>query len=287
MEAAVCITSQGVPCRLRLAGVIVLNTHLNDMNAAPESNEDQAEPRNARLYRMKVGHHVCPYGLKARHLLEKQGYAVEDYPLLTREEVDAFKARHTVKTTPQIFIGDERVGGYDDLRAHFQLKATSKDKTSYRPIIALFGMALCMAVAISSMSVTGLLSGSTLSLFVAISMCLLALQKLQDVESFSSMFLGYDLLARRWVPYSYLYPFLEGGAGILMLAGVLVWLAAPVALLIGSIGALSVFKAVYIEKRELKCACVGGSNNVPLGFVSLVENIGMVLMAVWMLVSMV
>ena len=236
---------------------------------------------------MKIGHHVCPYGLKARHLLEKQGYAVEDYPLLTREEVDAFKARHTVKTTPQIFIGDERVGGYDDLRAHFQLKATSKDKTSYRPIIALFGMALCMAVAISSMSVTGLLSGSTLSLFVAISMCLLALQKLQDVESFSSMFLGYDLLARRWVPYSYLYPFLEGGAGILMLAGVLVWLAAPVALLIGSIGALSVFKAVYIEKRELKCACVGGSNNVPLGFVSLVENIGMVLMAVWMLVSMV
>jgi hypothetical protein len=45
-----------------------------------------------------------------------------------------------------------------------------------------------------------------------------------------------------------------------------------------------VFKAVYIDKRELKCACVGGDSNVPLGFVSLTENVMMVAMAVWMLV---
>ena len=36
------------------------------------------------------------------------------------------------------------------------------------------------------------------------------------------------------------------------------------------------FKAVYIDKRELKCACVGGSSNVPLGFVSLTENLMMI-----------
>jgi hypothetical protein len=47
-----------------------------------------------------------------------------------------------------------------------------------------------------------------------------------------------------------------------------------------------VFKAVYIDKRQLKCACVGGSSNVPLGFVSLTENLGMVAMGVWMLVGM-
>ena len=51
---------------------------------------------------------------------------------------------------------------------------------------------------------------------------------------------------------------------------------------IGSVGAMSVFKAVYIDKRELKCACVGGSSNVPLGFVSLTENLMMIAMAVWM-----
>ena len=61
--------------------------------------------------------------------------------------------------------------------------------------------------------------------FISISMCLLAVQKLQDVESFSTMFLNYDLLARRWVRYGYLYPFGEAFAGILMVAGALTWLS--------------------------------------------------------------
>jgi hypothetical protein len=114
-------------------------------------------------------------------------------------------------------------------------------------------------------------------------MTVLALLKLQDVEKFSTMFLNYDLLARRWVRYGYVYPFAEALSGVLMIAGVLTWLSAPVALFIGTVGAVSVFKAVYIEKRELKCACVGGSSNVPLGFVSLTENLMMIAMAIWML----
>lgn len=85
------------------------------------------------------------------------------------------------------------------------------------------------------------------------------------------------------LPYSRIYPFAEGLAGVLMAAGALNWLSIPVALFIGSVGAASVFKAVYIDKRELKCACVGGDSNVPLGFVSLTENVMMVAMALWML----
>ena len=118
--------------------------------------------------------------------------------------------------------------------------------------------------------------------FIAFSMAILALLKLQNVESFATMFLNYDLLAKRWVPYSYIYPFAEGLAGILMIAGALTWLSVPIALVIGTIGAVSVFKAVYLDRRELKCACVGGSSNVPLGFVSLTENLMMIGMALWM-----
>lgn len=67
-----------------------------------------------------------------------------------------------------------------------------------------------------------------------------------------------------------------------MVAGARVWISVPIALVIGSIGALSVFKAVYIDKRELKCACVGGSPNVPHGFVSLTENVMMIFMGLLM-----
>jgi hypothetical protein len=97
------------------------------------------------------------------------------------------------------------------------------------------------------------------------------------------MFLNYDLLAQTWVPYAYAYPFLETGAGFLMLAGLLPWLSGPVALAIGAIGAWSVFRAVFIRKRQLKCACVGGNSNVPLGFVSLTENLVMMAMGLFTL----
>jgi hypothetical protein len=141
--------------------------------------------------------------------------------------------------------------------------------------------------ALLAMAVSYAVSGSVFTVraaewFIGMSMVVLALLKLQNVESFATMFLNYDLLAKRWVPYSYIYPFAEGLAGVLMVAGALKWLSVPVALFIGTVGAVSVFKAVYVDKRELKCACVGGSSNVPLGFISLTENLMMIVMAVWM-----
>ena len=243
-------------------------------------------PRHAILYRMVMPTHICPYGLKARDLLRRKGYVVEDHPLRTRAETDAFKAEHGVKTTPQVFIDGERVGGYDDLRRFFGLRVADPGATSYRPVVALFVMTALMALAASQAVYATPFTMRAVQWFVAFSMAVLALLKLQNVESFATMFLNYDLLARRWGPYSYVYPFAEGLAGVLMIAGVATWLSAPVALFIGGVGAVSVVKAVYIDRRELKCACVGGASNVPLGFLSLTENLMMIGMAVWMVVKM-
>lgn len=242
--------------------------------------------KTATIHRMVMPDHICPYGLKALHLLKSRGFAVEDHWLRSREETDAFKAEQGVKTTPQIFIDRQRIGGYDDLRRHLGLHVPDPDATSYRPVAALFGMTAAMALAMGVAVYGTVLHTAVAGWFIALSMCVLALLKLQDVGRFSTMFLNYDLLARRWVPYASLYPFAEGLAGVLMLSGRLTWFSAPLALFIGSIGAVSVFKAVYVEKRSLKCACVGGSSNVPLGFVSLVENLMMIGMAAWMLATM-
>lgn len=228
--------------------------------------------------------HVCPYGLKSRDLLERKGYRVEDHHLESRDETDAFMAEHDVETTPQTFIGGRRIGGYDDLRVHFELDPPpdQQSDTSYTPVIAIFSVAFLLALGLSWHQYQTILTLRALEWFVSLSMTILAIQKLQDVESFSTMFLNYDLLARRWVRYAKIYPFCEALAGILMTAGALVWISAPVSLFIGTVGAISIFKAVYIEKRELKCACVGGSSSVPLGFVSLTESLMMMLMGLWM-----
>ena len=247
------------------------------------SAQNPTPRKTAVLHRMVMPDHICPYGQKSLWLLRRKGYAVQDHHLKTREETDAFKAVHGVKTTPQTFIDGVRIGGHDDLRRFFGEKVPEPGATSYTPVLVVFAVAALIAGAVAFLRFRTPFDVSVLPTFIATAMCLLAMLKLQDVEKFSTMFLNYDLLARRWAPYGYVYPFAELGAGVLMLAGALTWLSAPVALFIGGIGAVSVFKAVYVDKRELKCACVGGSSNVPLGFVSLTENLMMIAMAVWML----
>lgn len=241
--------------------------------------------KEAALYRMVMEDHVCPYGIKSKYLLEKQGFDVEDHHLTSREETDAFKEKHGVETTPQTFVDHKRIGGYDDLRAHFGDKPKDKNETTYRPVIALFAMTFLMALMAAFVAEGEWITLRTFEWFIAFSMCGLAYLKLRDVENFSTMFLNYDLLAKKWVPYGYVYPYGEGLAGLLMIGGILSFISIPVALFIGTVGAVSVFKAVYIDKRELKCACVGGDSNVPLGFISLTENLMMMGMAIWMLVK--
>ncbi|MGB7404163.1 MAG: glutaredoxin [Pacificimonas sp.] len=238
--------------------------------------------KTATVYRMVMDDHVCPYGIKTIDLLERKGFEIDDHHLTTRAQTDAFKEKHDVETTPQAFIDGQRIGGYDDVRAHFGKARTQTDEVSYQPVIAIFAVAALMAAGLGWAFDGTVLSVRVAEWFVSISMCFLAVQKLQDVRSFSTMFLNYDLLARKWVPYGFIYPFGEALAGILMTAKALPIISVPVALFIGTVGAVSVIKAVYIDKRELKCACVGGGSNVPLGFVSLTENLAMIGMGLWM-----
>ncbi len=241
--------------------------------------------KQATLYRMVTDKHVCPFGIKAKDLLTRKGYQVDDHHLTSREQIDAFKAAHDVKTTPQIVIGGERIGGYEALRAYLGLSVIDKNQVTYKPIIAIFAMALLMASALHWAVFAAVMHIRVIEWFIAISMCVLAIQKLRDLNAFSNQFITYDLLAMRYVPYAYIYPFAEAFAGIGMLSGAFSGLVAAVALLIGTIGAVSVVKAVYLDKREIKCACVGGNSNVPLGFISLTENLFMMGMGIWMIIS--
>ena len=243
------------------------------------------ELNKAVLYRMVMPDHLCPFGIKSKALLEREGYTVDDNHLKTREETDAFKEKHNVKTTPQIFIEGHKIGGHDDLRAYFGKKRQQTGEMSYQPVIAVFATTFLMAVAAVWAMSNSFAPVAIIELFIAFSMCVLAILKLRDLFSFSNMFITYDLIGMRYPRYAYIYPFAEAFAGIGMIANTMTWLIAPIALFIGTIGAVSVYKAVYIDKRNLKCACVGGNSNVPLGFVSLTENLMMVAMAIWMIVK--
>ena len=230
--------------------------------------------QTVRVYRMSMPEHECPWGLRAVNLLNEKNIEFEDHRLTSRGEVDAFKAEHNVSATPQIFFGDDRIGGYTDLADYFDVEA-EKAEYSYTPVIALFSTAALISLA-ASLGTAG---------FMGVSLSMLASLKLMDLESFVESFEKYDLITQRVKPFGKAFPFLELLLGLGFLSGV-----APIAtgigsLLLGTSGAVSVFKAVYIDKLELNCACVGGNSSAPLGVVSFLENAIMIVMGAMLLVS--
>jgi glutaredoxin len=76
--------------------------------------------RRATLYRMVLPEHTCPFGVKAKALLDQHGFQVDEHILRSRDEVDAFEVKHGVDTTPQVFIAGERIGGSDDLERYLK-----------------------------------------------------------------------------------------------------------------------------------------------------------------------
>lgn len=74
--------------------------------------------RKAILHRMVLPNHECPYGVRAKAMLEEAGYEVEEHILASREEVDGFKDEHNLSTTPLIIIDGEKIGGASDLERY-------------------------------------------------------------------------------------------------------------------------------------------------------------------------
>jgi glutaredoxin len=230
-------------------------------------NQLDLSSHQIKLYRMSMPEHECPWGLKAVKLLQERGLKFEDIKLRSREEIDKFKEKYHVATTPQIFIDTERIGGYTDLAERLSATPEQTD-TSYTPVIALFSTAGLMTLALS-LKMAG---------FMGISLSMLASLKLMDLDSFTESFQKYDLVTKRFKSYGKIYPFLELAIGLGFLSGIVPLATGIAATTVGVLGSISVFKAVYIDKMALNCACVGGNSKAPLGIVSMTENLMMAIM---------
>lgn len=77
-----------------------------------------SDQHKAVLHRMALPDHECPYGLRARQMLEEAGFEIEEHLLTSRDEVEAFKAEHGLSTTPLIFIDGEKIGGAYELERY-------------------------------------------------------------------------------------------------------------------------------------------------------------------------
>ncbi|SFQ11950.1 Glutaredoxin [Nitrosomonas cryotolerans] len=217
---------------------------------------------------------TCPWGKKAIKLLGDKGVDFHDHIFKSTEDEEDFKTKWRVDTTPQIFLNGERIGGYTKLASYYDVQADNDlAETSYIPIIAVFSVTLLMAI----------FSQNIMYSFMGYSLCLLACLKLMDLDSFVKGFTRYDLITKIFPFYGKIYPFAELIVGLGFLAPQYLFITGWLALFVGTAGGISIFKAVYIDKADLSCACIGGNSTVPLGIVSFSENAMMTFMGAWVL----
>lgn len=118
--------------------------------------------------------------------------------------------------------------------------------------------------------------------FMGLFLLVFSMLKLFDLSGFAEGFQKYDLLAARSTAYARLYPFLELALALGYLSHWQPQIVYGATILLMSFGAVGVFRALA-KGGNLKCACMGSSLNVPLSTVAVIEDVGMAVMALAML----
>jgi hypothetical protein len=128
-------------------------------------------------------------------------------------------------------------------------------------------------------------AGETMRYFMAGFFLVFAFFKLLDIRAFASAYAGYDLLAARWHGWGLVYPFVELALGMAYLANYNPVLTSWATIIVMGFSAIGVIRAV-LSRTQIQCACLGTVFKLPMSTVTIVEDVGMVLMAAWMLLKM-
>jgi copper chaperone CopZ len=153
---------------------------------------------------------------------------------------------------------------------------------TYQPLLLVFGLVLLASILVQVGMGQRVSTHETMRLFMAGFFLAFAFFKLLDIRGFANAYAGYDLLAARWPSWGLVYPFVELALGLAYLANFQPTLTNWATLGIMGFSSLGVIAAV-LGKRQIRCACLGTGFNLPMSTVTIVEDLGMVGMAVWML----
>lgn len=154
-------------------------------------------------------------------------------------------------------------------------------KTSYFPLVLIL-MYLLGAVALAEVAAGGLDTARAMRHFMAGFFLVFSFFKLLDVPAFAMSYSSYDILARRWLEYGYVYPFLELALGAAYLADFQPVATNVTTLVVMGISTVGVVQSL-LARRKIRCACLGAVFNLPMSYITLIEDLLMVSMAAIML----
>lgn len=157
----------------------------------------------------------------------------------------------------------------------------AKDATTYRPLIILliYLLAVTDSVLIAAGGWDTMLAMRVFmgGFFIAFSFF-----KMLDLRGFADAYRSYDLVAKAWPGYGFIYPFIEFGLGLAYLAHVNPLVVNAVTVVVMAVSLIGVLRAV-LSKRAIRCACLGTVFQLPMSTVTIIEDGLMLVMALIML----
>jgi copper chaperone CopZ len=154
---------------------------------------------------------------------------------------------------------------------------------TYRPLLLVFAYILMVTLGVEITQGSFALN-SWMSNFMASFFIVFSFFKMLDLSGFASSYAMYDLLAKRWHHYGYIYPFIELGLGLGYLFNWQPNFINWATLIVMGLSTIGVVIAVS-KKQAIKCACLGTGFNLPMSTVTIIEDLLMVAMAVAMLTT--
>lgn len=163
-------------------------------------------------------------------------------------------------------------------------EAAEETKTwlaTYKPLLIVFAFILGVSLLTSAHS-DGIHWMHFMRNFMAGFFIVFSFFKMLDIKAFAESYASYDLLAMRVPSYGYIYPFIELGLGIAFLLNINPFATNITTIAVMGFSSIGVIKSV-MNKRQIRCACLGAVFNLPMSTVTIVEDLLMVAMAAVMI----
>ena len=156
--------------------------------------------------------------------------------------------------------------------------------STYKPILLIFGYITAIAI------IAGTQSDQfnwmrAMNIFMAGFFLTFSFFKLLDLKGFAQSYAMYDIVAKKWNGWGYLYAFIELGLGIAFLTGFDPLLTNATTFGVMTVSIIGVLQSV-LNKRKIKCACLGAVFNLPMSTITIIEDALMIGMSGVMLLTM-
>ena len=199
-----------------------------------------------------------------------------------RQHIDKETFNSELKNAGDYMLGEEVSSDHNPATEKVP-EEVSKLKT-YKPLIIVF-LYIILGVTILEIRSGSFDWMNAMNNFMAGFFFFFSFFKMLDVSNFASSYSSYDIIAKKWYGYGFVYPYIELTLGVLYLLQINPAFTNSATIIVMGISSIGVIQSV-MQKRTILCACLGTVFNLPMSTITIIEDLLMVAMAIVMLVLM-